>query len=150
MQKVEKSNKTLTACVIMVWGTFIANMAFVFPYIYAGGWVPILYSMFLLSQVFFILTIKMQPGYMRGSNTIPFLKLVEKFDPNMLCPACEVICTADSRHCYICNTCVERFDHHCQWVNNCIGIRNHSYFYLYIVLQAIYMFLMVVMAFISK
>ena len=84
---------------------------------------------------------------MRGSSHIPFLRLVEKFDPNMLCPACEVICTADSRHCYICGQCVERYDHHCQWVNNCIGINNHSYFYLFIWLQEFYMILVVLMAF---
>jgi len=82
---------------------------------------------------------------MRGSSQIPFIKLVEKFDPNMLCPACEVICTADSRHCYICNECVERFDHHCQWINNCVGLRNHSYFFLFICNLAAYMVLTCVM-----
>ena len=49
MQKVEKSKKTLVASILMVWGTFFANIAFVFPYIYSGGWVPLLYSMFLAS-----------------------------------------------------------------------------------------------------
>ena len=150
MQKVEKSNKTMISCIMMVWGSFLANMVFVFPYIYSGGWAPLLYTMFFASQVFFVLTIKMEPGYMRGNSSIKFLKLVEKFDANMLCPACEVICTADSRHCYICNMCVERFDHHCQWVNNCVGVKNHTYFYIYICLQALYMTAMVLMAFSSK
>jgi len=101
---------------------------------------------FLGSMVFFFLTWKVKPGYMRGTANIPFVRLVEKFEANLLCPHCEVICTADSRHCYICDQCVERFDHHCQWVNNCIGIANHSYFYLYIILQDLYLVLVVIMA----
>ena len=87
---------------------------------------------------------------MKGSSQIPFVRLVEKFEANLLCPHCEVICTADSRHCYICDQCVERFDHHCQWVNNCIGIQNHSYFYIFIILQDIYLVLVVIMAILSK
>lgn len=51
------------------------------------------------------------PGYLEKPK-IPFLTLLDKFDPTNLCPECEVIRTARSRHCSICNRCVERFDHH--------------------------------------
>ena len=114
--------------------------------IYADGWFPILFMIFTGAMIFFFLTWRVDPGYMQGKSTIPFVRLVEKFEANLLCPHCEVICTADSRHCYTCNQCVERYDHHCQWVNNCIGIGNHSYFYLFIILQDLYLILVVVMA----
>jgi palmitoyltransferase len=34
------------------------------------------------------------------------------------------------KHCYDCHLCVATFDHHCLWVDNCIGEKNRPYFYV--------------------
>jgi hypothetical protein len=49
-----------------------------------------------------------------------------------LCPDCQVLRTPRSKHCAICNRCVARFDHHCPWINTCVGIHNHNVFLVFI------------------
>lgn len=39
------------------------------------------------------------------------------------CVLCDVPRVSGSRthHCFQCNACVEQFDHHCPWINNCVS-----------------------------
>ncbi|KAG0289498.1 hypothetical protein BGZ98_003807 [Dissophora globulifera] len=48
------------------------------------------------------------------------------------CDHCKVFKPDRCHHCSECNSCVLRMDHHCPWINGCIGFGNYKYFYLFI------------------
>ena len=84
--------------------------------------------------------------YFNKITTLSFLRLLEKnkcdnllklienknIDISDYCPKCNIYKYNDIniKHCYICDCCTEKFDHHCIWIGKCLGQNNKNIFFL--------------------
>ncbi|XP_034491351.1 palmitoyltransferase ZDHHC4 isoform X2 [Marmota flaviventris] len=94
------------------------------------------YLLLIICLIFFTLTCLTNPGTITKENELLFLQVYEfdevMFPKNARCSTCDLRKPARSKHCSVCNWCVHRFDHHCVWVNTCIGAWNTRYFLIYL------------------
>nr|XP_061807337.1 palmitoyltransferase ZDHHC4-like [Nerophis lumbriciformis] len=94
------------------------------------------YVLLAFETLFFYLCVKRDPGTVTEKTTSSQLYMYpydnRLFHPYTHCPTCNLIKPARSKHCRVCERCVQRFDHHCVWMNTCIGAYNTRYFLLYL------------------
>jgi len=53
------------------------------------------------------------------------------------CQTCNVLRPPRCSHCRYCDNCILNFDHHCYWMGNCIGERNHKFFIVFLLMACV-------------
>lgn len=57
---------------------------------------------------------------------------IEQMNDKCFCSLCQIYTGENVAHCYECNCCVEGYDHHCGFLNCCIGQRNLFVFLIFL------------------
>lgn len=106
---------------------------------------PLLFSvlagLFLLHLVSHLTALLLDPAD-APLRKLKVASLVPEFDrskhahviENGRCHLCNIKTSGvRTKHCSVCNKCVGGFDHHCKWLNHCIGKRNYVAFLVCVV-----------------
>lgn len=88
----------------------------------------------VLPYVFLWLSARADPGTVTAQTLARHLAQYPYdfalFHPGQTCRTCGVLKPARSKHCGVCGRCVHKMDHHCVFINNCVGYHNQRWFLL--------------------
>jgi len=89
-------------------------------------------AVMIFTLVSFFMACMADPGVVTENNHSIYVKMF-RFGPifsydDIQCQTCKFIKVPRSKHCSICNQCVAKFDHHCPWINGCVGLGNYKHF----------------------
>ncbi|XP_066101460.1 palmitoyltransferase ZDHHC3 isoform X2 [Saccopteryx bilineata] len=130
------------ACAIVTWflvlyAEFVVLFVMLIPsrdYVYSvinGVLFNLLAFLALASHCRAMLT---DPGAVpKGNATKEFIESLQLKPGQVVykCPKCCSIKPDRAHHCSVCKRCIRKMDHHCPWVNNCVGENNQKYFVLF-------------------
>ena len=95
----------------------------------------------VLPYVFLYLACAVDPGYVTPDTHAYYMTLYPYdhalFHPGHECRTCRFLKPARSKHCSVCKRCVAKSDHHCIFINSCVGYGNQHYFLLLLLTTAV-------------
>ncbi|XP_037338284.2 palmitoyltransferase ZDHHC12-A [Pungitius pungitius] len=103
---------------------------------------PVLFFLLVMLSVLFYFAVSlMDPGFVLSDSVKAASEEEESMIPQSSTPRprrcgyCLLQQPMRAKHCQTCQRCVRRFDHHCPWMENCVGERNHRWFLVYLLVQ---------------
>ncbi|XP_066145241.1 uncharacterized protein Patsas [Euwallacea fornicatus] len=101
----------------------------------------------MVMWICWIIANRKNPGYiaMNSDSYARCIKQIPYFDKwkkrnamlNRLCHTCRTLRPIRAKHCRVCNRCVSYFDHHCPFIYNCVGLKNRTWFFMFVMSVAI-------------
>ncbi|KAL4491817.1 hypothetical protein ABPG72_006072 [Tetrahymena utriculariae] len=134
-EKLRRKKRLLVLFLSLYISTFVGSLLFVIPYVASLELFSAFIAISAITILFFFGAWLGNPGYIEHEGKCDehlFSLLKQVSDPSHICAKCQIIQPKRSKHCDICNKCVKVYDHHCPWINNCVGSNNYKYFYLFV------------------
>eukprot|EP00811_Abedinium_folium_P005390 NODE_14966_length_1075_cov_9.780591.p1 GENE.NODE_14966_length_1075_cov_9.780591~~NODE_14966_length_1075_cov_9.780591.p1 ORF type:complete len:263 (-),score=52.74 NODE_14966_length_1075_cov_9.780591:285-977(-) len=104
-----------------------------------NGWLHVLGGLFatLISTGTFLKCALADPGVLRrreGDEEALVAEPPAQQKRMRQCETCKLPQPRGTSHCGCCQVCIEGFDHHCPWTGKCVGRKNASLFYGFIII----------------
>ncbi|KAH1139293.1 hypothetical protein AAZX31_10G197100 [Glycine max] len=91
-----------------------------------------LFSLFASLSLFsFFSCVLTDPGHVPSSYA-PDVEFSKDNAEQKKCDKCFAYKPPRTHHCRVCRRCILKMDHHCLWINNCVGYWNYKTFFVFV------------------